>query len=524
MDKRVFMTTLALIGFFLAVSYLYPVFFPPPPKPVVQTPAATSSQGQLTPLTQAAGGESAWNEEVGVSGEDLLITDPAVPTGPTDPNDPAASAPRVSEPIRQITVQTPEYTAVFSESGGRLLSLTLKKYLAAKVTSEDPDEPQQLVSQALDQPGQSLALRLISDGSDYVDLARLRLSANQGDITVEPGGVATLVMTGQTARGLTVEKTFIFTAGSYLLGQRVSLKNTSSGAYGGRLGLSLPVGPFGGGRVGRYDSVAGFLGGKVFTTTAQKAGSKLPAEGELTRADWLGYMNQYFLSAVVLSGGQDNAQGPSVLRLQSFDKSSDQAQLVISYPLRLEPNGQANYDFNLYYGPKQTSDLAQAGNNLGRSIDLGWFWFLANPLAWLLRKFYSIVGNYGVAIIIVTILIKIALWPLTAKSYKSMKQMQKIQPLLTALREKHKDDREAMNREMMQLYKTFKINPLGGCLPMLLQIPFFIAFYRVLDYALELRGAPFMLWIQDLSAPDRLFNFGVKIPFLEPPTGIPVLT
>jgi YidC/Oxa1 family membrane protein insertase len=145
-------------------------------------------------------------------------------------------------------------------------------------------------------------------------------------------------------------------------------------------------------------------------------------------------------------------------------------------------------------------------------------------MAWLLRAFYSIVGNYGVAIIIVTILIKLALWPLTAKSYKSMRQMQKIQPLLVALRQRHKDDRETMNKEMMQLYKTYKINPMGGCLPMLLQIPFFIAFYRVLDYALELRGAPFILWIKDLSAPDRLFDFGARIPFLEPPTGIPVLT
>ncbi|MDR0621510.1 MAG: membrane protein insertase YidC, partial [Deltaproteobacteria bacterium] len=133
-------------------------------------------------------------------------------------------------------------------------------------------------------------------------------------------------------------------------------------------------------------------------------------------------------------------------------------------------------------------------------------------------------GNYGLAIIIVTFLIKLALAPLTAKSYKSMKQMQKLQPRMMALREKYKDDRESLNKETMLLYRTYKVNPLGGCLPMILQIPFFIAFYRVLDYALELRGAPFALWIQDLSAPDRLFDLGVTIPFLDPPTGIPVMT
>jgi YidC/Oxa1 family membrane protein insertase len=149
---------------------------------------------------------------------------------------------------------------------------------------------------------------------------------------------------------------------------------------------------------------------------------------------------------------------------------------------------------------------------------------LAAPLAKLLRLIYAWVGNYGLAIIIVTVLIKICLWPLTAKSYRSMKSMQQLQPKVAKLREKFADNKEAMNREIMQLYKTFRVNPLGGCLPMLLQIPFFIAFYRVLDSMLELRGAPFILWINDLAAPDRLFSFNFTIPFFEPPTGIPVLT
>ena len=191
----------------------------------------------------------------------------------------------------------------------------------------------------------------------------------------------------------------------------------------------------------------------------------------MTRADWLGYMSQYFLTAMVLSGGERPFQDPARLRLQAADKQNGQIQLTASWPLQLEPLGTALYDFDVYFGPKQTGDLAAAGHDLGRSIDLGWFWFLAKPMAWLLRTFYYLVGNYGLAIVIVTILIKVALWPLTAKSYKSMRQMQKIQPLLAALRQRHKDDRETLNKEMMQLYKTYKINPMGGCLPMLLQIP-----------------------------------------------------
>jgi YidC/Oxa1 family membrane protein insertase len=233
-------------------------------------------------------------------------------------------------------------------------------------------------------------------------------------------------------------------------------------------------------------------------------------------------MSQYFLTAIILSGGTESQQEPPLTIAES--RAPRGVDLVVYWPLELSPGGTRSYTFTVYYGPKAADALAAAGHQLARSVDLGWFTFLAKPLAYLLRMFYGLVGNYGLAIITVTVLIKIVLAPLTAKSYKSMKQMQKLQPRMAALREKHKDDRETMNKEMMQLYKIYKVNPMGGCLPMLLQIPFFIAFYRVLDYALELRGAPFMLWIQDLSAPDRLFDLGVSIPFLDPPTGIPVMT
>jgi YidC/Oxa1 family membrane protein insertase len=129
--------------------------------------------------------------------------------------------------------------------------------------------------------------------------------------------------------------------------------------------------------------------------------------------------------------------------------------------------------------------------------------------------------NYGWAIIVLTILVKIIFWPLTHKSYKSMKDMQKLQPKMAKIREKYKDNREMMNQEMMALYKTYKVNPMGGCLPMVIQIPVFFALYSLLGYAIELRHAPYLLWINDLSAPDRL-PIGVMIPYVG--YGIPVLT
>ncbi len=171
-------------------------------------------------------------------------------------------------------------------------------------------------------------------------------------------------------------------------------------------------------------------------------------------------------------------------------------------------------------GPKDVETLGKAGHDLARAVDFGWFTFLAKPLLLVLRWFYKYTHNYGIAIILLTVVIKIIFWPLTQKSYKSMQVMKKIQPKIAQVREKYKDDREKLNQELMMLYRTYKVNPLGGCLPMVLQIPVFFALYRMLYGALELRHKPFMLWINDLTAPDRL-HIGIDIPYLG---GIPVLT
>jgi YidC/Oxa1 family membrane protein insertase len=185
---------------------------------------------------------------------------------------------------------------------------------------------------------------------------------------------------------------------------------------------------------------------------------------------------------------------------------------------------QHTYHYLLFFGPMSMQVLDAAGHDLGKALNFGWFNFLAKPCVWLMNKLYSVIPNYGVAIIILTILIKVILWPLGSKSYKSMSEMKKIQPLMKEIREKYKNDKKKMNEEVMNLYRTYKINPLGGCLPMLVQLPVFFALYRMLYQAIELRHAPFFLWIDDLSAPDRLFRFDFAIPFMQPPYGIPVLT
>ena len=170
--------------------------------------------------------------------------------------------------------------------------------------------------------------------------------------------------------------------------------------------------------------------------------------------------------------------------------------------------------------------MRAADNQLERAINFGWVDIIAKPCLWFMNFIYRFIPNYGIAIIILTIITRLLFWPLAQKSYKSMNDMRKLQPLMKELKEKYKDDKARINQETMALYRTYKVNPMGGCLPMLVQLPVFFALYRMLYQAIELRHAPFFGWINDLSAPDRLFHFNVSfhIPFMQPPYGIPVLT
>lgn len=193
-------------------------------------------------------------------------------------------------------------------------------------------------------------------------------------------------------------------------------------------------------------------------------------------------------------------------------------QQQILYPLR---GGATSQDLLVYVGAKRIETLEGLGHKLSAAVNLGWFSFVALPMLWLMRQFHRFTGNYGIDIILLTVLVKIALSPLTKKSFEQMRGMQKLQPEMNLVRERFKDTPELMQKEMMDLYKRHGVNPLGGCLPMLVQIPVFIGLYSALQNAVELRHAPFFGWIVDLSAPDRLG--AIAIPFVEP-AGIPVLT
>lgn len=418
-------------------------------------------------------------------------------------------------PARDIRVTTPLYTAVFTEDGARLKQFTLNKYQA----NLDKGAPNLEMVTIGDHRQWPLFLSLGSETRPH--LATYRLTANQPGLKLSDGESGQLVFSGRLENGLLVTRVFTFKADNYLIDQQVSLANQGPESFSDRLSLTLTSAPVSNTKQYATIGLGAYIDNSFIEKAVKKAGKYLDSyfrENPDRHISWAGFLDQYFLTA--LTPGEN--QGLSL----AAQRYNDTGLIVTATTktINLEPNQSQSFDFSFYFGPKNRDALLAAGHNLPKSINYGWFDVITKPLYLLLIWLYKLVGNYGVAIIIVTILIKALFWPLTAKSYKSMKNLQKLQPKIMEIRQKYADDKAAMSRETMQLYKTFKVNPMGGCLPMLIQIPVFIALYRLLSSSLELRQAPFFWWIQDLSAPDRLFSFNITIPLMEAPYGIPVLT
>lgn len=216
---------------------------------------------------------------------------------------------------------------------------------------------------------------------------------------------------------------------------------------------------------------------------------------------WLAFGNRYFASVVV----NESTINPDVV----YTKQANFVGAYFRFPVVLASDQQEiGYKFRFYIGPKDVDELSTIPG-LKQLIDYGIFAFLAYPLLWLLRFFYSVIQNWGIAIILLTILVRLLFYPLSVKSYRSMKSMQKLQPQIKALKEKYKDDMQKFNQEQMALFKTHKVNPMSGCLPILVQIPVFFALYSVLSNSTELFHAPFFGWIQDLSDKDPFYVYPI---------------
>ena len=316
-------------------------------------------------------------------------------------------------------------------------------------------------------------------------------------------------LTAQGRDGLSATKVYRFRRDSYLIDVALEIRNTGA----------APLAPYAyfqlthdGKSAAASNAVADTFGAQSFNGyaiyTEEKKFQKISlADVDKGKADyvkqssdgWLAYVQHYFVSAWV--------PGPKTGREYAVEKRADGIYagraLISTGPIA--PGADATLDAQLYVGPQEQNRLAAVAPGFDLVVDYGWLTIIAWPLFWLLEKYHGLSGNWGVAIILLTMTIKLVFFPLSAASYRSMAKMKLVTPRMTKIRQMYEHDRAKMNQAMMELYKTEKINPLGGCFPILVQIPVFIALYWVLLAAIELRHAPFMLWIQDLSAQDPYY-------------------
>ena len=236
----------------------------------------------------------------------------------------------------------------------------------------------------------------------------------------------------------------------------------------------------------------------------------LKETNEVLSARWVDVKNQFFTMILTpttntLAVGFERGPAPVPAFWQSKVLPQGVTAWAMLPPSAVSTTGVERYEFRYYAGPKELDRLATLGQGQEEVLNFGFWGFFSVILLKSMKFFYQIIPNYGVSIIIITVIIKLLFWPIQSKSIRSMKEMQKFQPLVAKLKEKYKDDPQRLNQETMRLYKEHKINPFGGCLPMLVQIPVFFALFAMLRSAIELRGAPF-LWIKDLSQPDTIFH------------------
>lgn len=309
-----------------------------------------------------------------------------------------------------------------------------------------------------------------------------------------------VTLSGKNAEGLDVKKEFTFTKGSYLIDVNYKIVNKGSNDWTGYLNTQLlrsspkedkssvfHVGSYTG---ASYSEPGKHRYQKVSFSDMNKANLDVDSKG-----GWVAMQQHYFLSAWV---PEPNANSKFYTRAVNNDYTIG----AVSKPITLKPDEQTTVGSRLYVGPEITSVLKNIAPSLDLTVDYGILWFLSSLLFSLMKTIYNFVGNWGWSIVLVTVLIKLAFYRLSATSYKSMAGMRKLQPKLQALRERYGDDKAKISQATMELYKQEKVNPLGGCLPIVIQIPVFIALYWVLLESVELRQAPFIFWIKDLASSD----------------------
>ena len=408
-----------------------------------------------------------------------------------------AAAPEVKAAQAQLVeVKTDVLTVKIDSRGGDIVALELPGF----TVSQENKAAYQLMRQ---QPGFEYVAQsgLLGDGPDDKKAPRQIYQVAQNSYQLANGQTELVVPLTMTHNGLVIEKRFIFTAGKYDVRVEYSVTNQGDGSKvvqpyfhfaqtidnGEGTNMMMPV----------------YRGGAY--STAEQRYEKLSfddmKEANLnvgTQGGWVSMLEHYFVAAWVPQGEGNN---------QLYSMVADNLGVIgVQGPQQSIAVGeQKTFAATFYAGPKDQDNLAQIANGLDLTVDYGMLWFISQPLFWLLQLIHGVVGNWGVAIIAITLLVKGLLFPLTKVQYESMAKMRNLKPKIDELQARYKDDRQKMGPAMMELYRKEKVNPMGGCLPMLIQLPIFLALYWVFVESVELRQAPFMLWITDLSVKDPYY-------------------
>ncbi len=482
--RFIFALSLSLIVFLVYVRFFAPK---PPQKPA---PKETAKQETALPKEEQP-------------------ARPAVRSG--------AAAAKIEEAAqgKDIIVETDLIKAVVNTAGGVITHWELKDYREAdkteyglgalyrKITGQAKPEQKpkkelgnvQLVPtyEGIARKDLVAPLTMVPLDQNLYKLSLVQFQTNHDSLRLgKDRPTETLILTYAGPAGIAIEKKLTFYNSDYKVDISVATRGIDGYtlSLGTDFGIADKVSSDASGRVG----MAAIADNKM---TAEKLGS---IKGEMQMAGTIGWFAQedkYFTAALVYGD-----QGIVTARKRAEPKEIGDL-LTSDLTVKEKPEART---FTLYAGPKSYTLLQAQGKGLEKLVDYGWFGILAKPMFWLMEKFYAITRNYGIAIILLTIVVRILLFYPSLKSATAMEEMKKLQPQLMAIREKYKKDSARMNQEMMKLYKEHKVNPLGGCLPMLLQLPFFVALYNVLSVSIELRQSPFIsFWIKDLSVHDPYY-------------------
>ncbi|MGN8259154.1 membrane protein insertase YidC [Pseudomonas sp. SMSB3] len=458
-----------------------------------------------------------WNDDYGQAAlptQNTAASTPApalpdgVPAGSASADVPSAtteSSPAELAPVAVskdlIRVKTDVLNLAIDPVGGDIVQLNLPLYPRRQ---DHPDIPFQL----FDNGGERVYLAQSgltgANGPDARSSGRPLYAAEQKSYQLADGQQQLVVDLKFSDNGVNYIKRFSFKRGEYDLGVSYLIDNQSGQAWNGNMFAQLKRDASSDPSSSTATGTATYLGAAMWTASEpyKKVSMKDIDKGSLKEnvsGGWVAWLQHYFVTAWIPAKSENNV-------VQT--RKDSQGNYIIGYTgptLSVPAGGQVETTAMLYAGPKIQSKLKELSPGLELTVDYGFLWFIAQPIFWLLQHIHSLLGNWGWSIIVLTMLIKGLFFPLSAASYRSMARMRAVSPKLAALKERFGDDRQKMSQAMMELYKKEKINPLGGCLPILVQMPVFLSLYWVLLESVEMRQAPWILWITDLSIKDPFF-------------------